>query len=174
MRALFLALAAVLAFSVAPLEARAQSAPAGWKTFRYPEFHVIFRAPPEVQPTVQRNSTVVSGATVSDDHIVVIGGNDKAYMIGISDWTGNANPMNIDGVAPAAVKGMSGQIVGRVRTLPWSAGEAREYDASTTNFTIRSRVILVNRRLVQVMVLSTGGVLPADAQPFIDSVTVLP
>jgi hypothetical protein len=176
MRALFLALAAVLALGVAPqaLAQGAQSAPPGWKTFRYPEFHVIFRAPPEVQPTVQRNTAVVSGATVSDDHIVVIGGNDKAYMIGISDWTGNTNPMNIDGVAPAAVKGMSGQIVGPVRTLPWSAGEAREYDASTTNFTIRSRVILVNRRLVQVMVLSTGGVLPADAQPFIDSVTVLP
>jgi len=174
MRALFLALVAVLAFGVAPRQAQAQSAPAGWKTFRYPELHVIFRAPPEVTPTVQRNTTVVSGATVSDDHIVVIGGDDKAYMIGISDWTGNTNAMNIDGVAPAAVQGMSGQIVGPVRTLSWSGGEAREYDASTPKFTVRSRVILVNRRLVQVMVLATGAVLPANAQAFIDSVTVLP
>ncbi|HEV2530325.1 hypothetical protein [Phenylobacterium sp.] len=177
MRALFLALAAVLAFGVTAPQAQAQgaqSAPASWKTFRYPDLHVIFRAPAEAQPQVQRNTAQVSGVTVSDDHIVVIGKPDVAYMIGVSDWTGNSNAMNIDGVAPAAVKGMSGQIVGPVRTLSWSGGEAREYDASTTNLTIRSRVILVNRRLVQVMVLCTGGVLPPDAQAFLESVTVMP
>ncbi|MDB5475535.1 MAG: hypothetical protein JWP49_1046 [Phenylobacterium sp.] len=175
MRALFLALAFVLAAAAAP--AFAQAPPAGWKPFYYPDLHVAFMGPPQAQPTIQKGMIDVAGAPgmkATDDHITVFDAGHSAYMIGISDWTGNSHPMSVDGVPAGAVKGMDMTFVGPVRTIAWPGGDAREYDASKGAMVVRSRAIVVGRRLFQAMVLSNTGALPADADAFLAAVKPLP
>jgi hypothetical protein len=175
MRVLLLALAFVLAAAPALAQSPAAHPPAGWKTWRYADLHVSFRAPPDAQPTVVYSKvTAAVGVVVSDDHITVIGKPDVGYLVGVSDWTGNTNPMSIDNVPPSAVKGMQAHIVGPVRTGAFPGGEARDYDFATATIVGRCRVILLNRRLFQVMVLTTAPAVPADTDAFIAAVTPEP
>lgn len=175
MRALLLALAFVLAAAPAFAQSPATHPPAGWKTWTYPDLHVSFRAPPGAQPKVAYAKIDIGGGLqVSNDQITVLGDDHQAYMIGVSDWTGNDHPITIDGVPAGVVKGMNGQIIGVVRTTPWPGGEARDYDLKTATLVGRNRAIVVARRLIQVTVLSDTGAVPADAEAFVTSVAPLP
>jgi hypothetical protein len=175
MRALRLVLALVLAAVAAP--ALAQAPPAGWKPFYYPDLHVAFMAPPQAQPTVQKSMMDVAdtpGAQATDDHVTVLDTGHTAYMLGVSDWTGNSHAVSVEGVPGGVAKGMKAEFVGPVRTIAWPGGEAREYDLKTPSFLIRGRAILVGRRLFQAMVLSNAGALPADTDAFLGAMKPLP
>jgi hypothetical protein len=171
------ALAVIFAFLVAAAPAYAQGPPAGWKPWRYPELHVAFSAPPDAKPTTAHSVADLTGAPGAkriDDQIVVFGTEHLALMLGVSDMSGNSLPLDINGVAPAAAKGMGATISGSVRTLPWSGGEAREYDAAKPGLVARSRIILVGRRLFQAMVVTDSAALPSYADAFLASMQPLP
>jgi hypothetical protein len=174
MRILLLALAFLL---TAAAPALAQAPPADWKPFYYPDLHVAFMGPPQAQPTIRKGVIDVEGSPgmkASDDHITVLDAGHTAYMIGISDWTGNSHAMSVEGVPAGVAKGMKAEFVGPVRTIAWPGGDAREYDLKTPSFLICSRAIVVGRRLTQAMVLSDTGALPADTDAFLAAVKPLP
>ena len=177
MRPLGLA-AACSAVALAAGAAVAQSpAPADWKTFRYPEEHVTFRGPPDAKPTLQKAFVDIPdspGVKATDDHFVVVDKGHWAFMVGISDWSGNTHVMNIDGVPAGAVKGMDMTFDGPVRTVAYAGGAAREYDAHKGSLMVRGRAIIVGRVLVQAMALSDTGSLPPNTDAFLGSVNPLP
>jgi hypothetical protein len=171
-----LALVTAFLFLVAA-PAFAQAPPAGWKPYYYPDLHIAFMAPPQAQPSVAKGMIDVPGAPgakATDDHITVYDAGHYAFMIGVSDWTGNSHPMGVDGVAAGVAKGMKAEFVGPVRTLAWPGGDAREYDLKTPTLLIRARAIVVGRRLFQSMVLSDSGGLPPDTGAFLASMKPLP
>src|SRR5436305_7701943 len=93
MRALVLVLAFLIA-AAAP--AWAQSPPADWKPWRYPDLHVALRAPPQAQPTVKYAKIEIPAAgdypavTVSNDQVLALDAGQYAMMVGVSDWSGNS------------------------------------------------------------------------------------
>jgi len=173
MRVLVLVLSLLLG-AAAP--AWAQSPPADWKLWRYPDLHMVLRAPGAAQPEVKHATLDVAGrdglpaVTVTNDQIVVLDGGQYALMVGVSDWSGNTRPMSIQGVIDGAVAAMKVDVTGPVRTRAWPGGEAREYDAMRGAEVVRCRIIIVHRRVYQIMALSLTGQLPADTDAFIASV----
>ena len=157
----------------------AQSAASDWKLWRYSDLHLELRAPSPTQPVVKHATMdfpadgALPAITVSNDQIVVVDGGQYAMLVAASDWTGNSNPMNIDGVVEGAVKEMKVALIGAVRTRAWPGGEERDYDAKTGDKVVRCRVILVHRRLYQAMSLSLNGVLPPETDAFLAAVRPL-
>jgi hypothetical protein len=183
MRRLMLLLALLAAALAAPAAAQtatppgvegAAASPSAWKLFRYPELHLMFRAPADAQPRQTDKMTPSGGQMVPEHQLVVVDAGGWGWMISVGDFTSATGSLNIDGVPPGAAGGMGARIVGPVRTLAIAGAEAREYDAATDKMVMRSRVLLRDRRLYQSMAISEGSTLPPNTDAFLASVTPLP
>lgn len=173
--ALALALVAALPTTAQPAAPAAVSPPSSWRLFRYPELHLMFRAPADFHPKVTSKMSPSGGDMVPEHQVVVIDAGDWAWVISVGDLTATSFTINIDGVPPGAAAGFGGRIVGSVRTISVPGAEqAREYDAASDKVVARSRVLLQSRRLYQGMTISTGTVLPANTDAFLASITPLP
>jgi hypothetical protein len=175
MRALLSLLVPTLAFVLAAAApAMAEAPPDGWKTFRYPELHVSFRAPATAQPVLERTEVTTGSSKAPYTTMVVVDGGRYGFILSVVDETGNAESLDIEGVAPRVVESLKAAFVGPVRTLAWPGGEARAYDATGPAVVARGRVMMSGRRVYQVLVLSETDSLPPFADAFIESVQTLP
>jgi hypothetical protein len=151
------------------------AAPQGWKEFRYPEFHVMFRAPATAMPVVQDNTSKDGDGPHTPEHAIIVqGGDTVAWIIDIGDITGQNLTLNVDGVPDGVIKSLKAHLVGPVRTVSVPGADAREYDAASDEVVLRSRAIVAGPRLFQALVLSRGKTLPPDTDAFLSSLTPLP
>jgi hypothetical protein len=174
MRALFLALALPILTLLFAAPAFAETPPADWKTFRYPELHVAFRAPSTAQPALERSEVTTGSSQAPYTTMVVVDGGRYAFILSMADETGNAESLDIEGVAPRVLESLKAKFVGPVRNLAWPGGQARAYDAAGSNLVARGQVMMSGRRVYQVLVLSDGATLPPFTDAFIESVQTLP
>lgn len=153
----------------------AASPPAAWKVFRYPELHLMFRAPATATPQVIDKMTSSGSEMVPEHQVVVVDGGSWAWMISVGDLTSAKGAMNIDGVPPGAAAGIKATIIGPVRTISIPGAEqGREYDAASDTVVVRSRVLIRARRLYQALAIKVGTTLAPDTDAFLTSVTPLP